>query len=83
MIFTDAHSGSAVCAPTRYGMSLDMPPYNLSQDVGETKNVAAEHPEIVDRLTRLLERYDAEGRSTPGSPRVNDGPVQIRKPPDA
>jgi arylsulfatase A-like enzyme len=57
--------------------------YNLGQDVGETKNVSAEHPEIVERLTRLLERYVAEGRSTPGSPRVNDGPVQIHKPPGA
>jgi arylsulfatase A-like enzyme len=57
--------------------------FNLGQDIGETRNVAAENPEIVERLTRLLERYVAEGRSTPGSPRVNDGPVQIRKPPDA
>ncbi|HNR30015.1 MAG TPA: arylsulfatase [Candidatus Hydrogenedentes bacterium] len=37
----------------------DLPPvqlYNLAEDVGERRNVQAEHPEIVERLTRLLER---------------------------
>ncbi|HNT88641.1 MAG TPA: arylsulfatase, partial [Candidatus Hydrogenedentes bacterium] len=46
----------------------DLPPvqlYNLAEDVGERRNVQAEHPEIVERLTRLLERYVAEGRSAP------------------
>ena len=37
--------------------------YNLANDVGETKNLQAEHPEMVVRLETLLERYKAEGRS--------------------
>jgi arylsulfatase A len=53
--------------------------YHLGDDLAESRNVQAEHPEVVARLTRLLERYVSEGRSTPGSPRSNDRPVQIVK----
>ncbi len=58
----------------------DLPPiqlYDLSKDIGETRNVQAEHPEIVGRLTRLLEKYVADGRSTPGAPQPNTTPVSI------
>jgi hypothetical protein len=51
--------------------------YDLSQDIGETNNVEAQHPEIVARLTKLLEKYIAEGRSTPGKPQPNTGPVLL------
>lgn len=39
--------------------------YNLANDVGERKNLQAEHPEIVAQLTALLECYKSEGRSAP------------------
>lgn len=45
--------------------------YDLSQDIGEKTNVQAEHPEIVERLSKLLEKYVADGRSTPGAPQKN------------
>jgi hypothetical protein len=51
--------------------------YDLAADIGETRNVQAEHPEIVARLTGLLEKYVAEGRSTPGQPQANTGPVEL------
>jgi arylsulfatase A len=54
--------------------------YNLASDPGERHNVQDRHPDVVARLTRLLERYVAEGRSTPGPPRKNDVPVMLRKP---
>ena len=47
--------------------------------VMQTDNVAAAHPEIVARLTGLLERYIAEGRSTPGPSRPDTGPVELRR----
>ncbi|WP_309710356.1 arylsulfatase [Armatimonas sp.] len=53
--------------------------YDLSNDLAEAKNVQAEHPEVVARLTKLLERYIAEGRSTPGAKQTNDAVIQIRK----
>lgn len=34
--------------------------YDLSRDEGEAHNVAAEHPEIVARLTRRLAEFDAQ-----------------------
>jgi arylsulfatase A len=53
--------------------------FNLSADRAERRNLQAEHPDLVDRLTRLLEKYVADGRSTPGLPQPNNGaPVEIR-----
>lgn len=40
--------------------------YNIVDDFGETKNLYEQRPEIVKRLTAVLDRYLAEGRSTPG-----------------
>lgn len=53
--------------------------YNLAEDIGETKNVAAAHPDVVAKLTRLLDRYVAEGRSTPGPAQTNTTPVTISR----
>jgi len=51
--------------------------FNLREDIGERWNVAAKYPEIVERLTRLLRDYVANGRSTPGPRRKNDRVVDI------
>jgi arylsulfatase A-like enzyme len=45
--------------------------YDLAADIGEKNNTQAEHPDIVAGLTRLLEKYVADGRSTPGKPQKN------------
>ena len=37
------------------------------------------NPQIVARLTKLLEKYVSEGRSTPGLRQTNTVPVKIRK----
>jgi arylsulfatase A-like enzyme len=55
--------------------------YDLSADIAETKNLAAEKPDIVARLTALLEKYVADGRSTPGAPQQNTTPVSLRPAP--
>ncbi len=49
-------------------------------DLAEQKNVAAENPEVVARMTKALEKIVADGRSTPGAPQQNAVPVVIRKP---
>ena len=53
--------------------------YDLNADLGERNNVQAEHPEVVARLTKLLEKYIADGRSTPGPKQANDAAIRIRK----
>jgi arylsulfatase A-like enzyme len=53
--------------------------YDLSADQAESKNLQAEHPEEVARLTKLLEQIVANGRSTPGAKQANDAEIQIRK----
>lgn len=58
----------------------DIQLYNLAEDPGETNNVQAAQPEIVARLTTLLEQHVATGRSTPGPAQTNDTDVKIIKP---
>ena len=53
--------------------------YDLRNDIGEKSNVQAAYPEVVERLTKLLEKYVADGRSTQGAPQKNDVPVDIFK----
>ena len=46
----------------------DDPPgqlYNIVADIGETNNVYADHPEVVETLGTLLERYKQQGFSRP------------------
>ena len=54
--------------------SASLPPiqlYDMNADIGERKNVETQHPDVVKRLIKLLEKYVAEGRSTPGAPQKN------------
>ena len=48
--------------------------FNVREDLSERKNHFAERPEIVRELKELLEKYTADGRSTPGVPQTNDAP---------
>ena len=59
-----------------------MPPvqlYNLRMDPYETTNLQAKYPNVVWRLTRLLEEQIDRGRSTPGKEQSNDVAVDYRK----
>jgi arylsulfatase A len=51
--------------------------YDMNDDIGEVINVQAQHPEVVEKLTKLLQKYVAEGRSTPGAPQPNTGAPDI------
>ena len=53
--------------------------YDMTKDVGERANEYKAHPEIVARLTALLEKFVADGRSTPGGNQKNDAPINIWK----
>ncbi|MSR65769.1 MAG: arylsulfatase, partial [Pedosphaera sp.] len=59
----------------------DLPPiqlYDLAADPSEQKNVQAENSNIVKHLTKLMEKYIADGRSTPGTPQTNDVRVSFQ-----
>jgi len=47
--------------------------YDLESDLGETRNVAAEHPDVVRGLEREMTRIVRTGRSTAGPDSRNDG----------
>ena len=53
--------------------------YDLAKDFGERTNECAAHPDLVARLTKLLEKYVADGRTTAGPPEHNDVPVNLWK----
>ncbi len=51
--------------------------YNLTEDLGETQDLAAAQPERVKELLALREKLITEGRSTPGETQRND--VEVRR----
>ncbi len=51
--------------------------YNLADDLGETKNLAAAMPEKVNEMKAILEKLIADGRSTPGAHQSND--VEVKR----
>jgi arylsulfatase A-like enzyme len=53
--------------------------YDMTKDVGERTNEYKAHPEVVARLTELLKKYIADGRTTPGMTQTNDAPIVLLK----
>ncbi len=53
--------------------------YDMSKDIGERTNEGASHPEVVDKLTKLLQTYVTSGRSTPGAKQTNDAKIDVYK----
>jgi len=51
--------------------------YDLATDLGETRNLAGEHPDRVRDMTSLLDQLIGRGRSTPGPAQTND--VEVRR----
>jgi len=63
--------GQTAGASVREKTSPDLPPgqlYNISTDPGEKNNLYTNHPEIVERLTGLLNKHRKSGRSTVAIP---------------
>lgn len=52
---------------------------DLTADIGGTKNLCAAHPEVVEKMTALLEQLVSQGRSTPGPVQKNDVAVNWRR----
>jgi len=55
--------------------------YNLDDDLGETRNLAAQKPDLAAEMQTLLEKIITNGRSTPGPKQKND--VRVRRYPNA
>ncbi|MCO6453803.1 MAG: arylsulfatase [Pirellulaceae bacterium] len=53
--------------------------YDLAADLGETTNRYAAEPEIVARMTALMQRLVDQGRSTPGPAQQNDVAVNWKR----
>ena len=53
--------------------------YDLQSDPSESRNLAEKEPQVVARLSRLLERIVEQGRTTPGPRQTNTVPVVVRK----
>jgi hypothetical protein len=60
--------------------SQDLPPiqlFHLQTDPGENNNIAEMHPDVVQNLSTLMQRYIDEGRSTPGKKQLNDREIAL------
>lgn len=53
--------------------------FDLEADPGEEINLYEKHPDVVQRLTALMEKYVDQGRSTPGNPQSNAVKVNFRQ----
>jgi len=51
--------------------------YDLMADPGETRDVQADHADLVKELTTLMEKYITQGRSTAGKPQKNGVSVPL------
>jgi arylsulfatase A-like enzyme len=54
--------------------------YNLKDDVAEKDNLQSSEPAVVAKMTADLQKFIADGRSTPGAPQKNAVEVVLRKP---
>jgi len=54
--------------------------YNLKDDLSETRDSLAGNPDVVERLTKLMQQYIDNGRSTPGAPQKNGIRFELPKP---
>ncbi len=80
LCFCPGSGGWSAPRPDRDDTS-GMPPvqlFDLSADIGEQHNLQADHPDIVRQLTTLMERFVADGRSTPGAPQKNAVTIDFR-----
>jgi arylsulfatase A len=74
LIFGSGSGGWSKAGPDKSAVQL----YDMAEDLGELRNRQAEAPDEVARLTRLMEKYLADGRSTPGAPQKNDVKIKLR-----
>ncbi len=74
------------CKAVRIGVAGPMELYDLSTDIGETKNVAAEHPDIVAQIETIFKtsRTESEIWKIPAAdatkPKPTQKPTNTRKP---
>lgn len=75
--------GSGGWSDPRPGKEVkDAPPmqlFDMTKDISEQKNLYGERPEVVQKLTVLLQGYIDKGRSTPGAIQQNEGETDIFK----
>jgi arylsulfatase A-like enzyme len=53
--------------------------YNLAEDLREQTNLAAQRPDVVERLFAKMEQMVGNGRTTPGPNAANDVPVDWQR----
>jgi arylsulfatase A len=63
--YIEPNNGEKYLKSVNIEMGNDPEPqlYDLSKDLGETDNVAKEHPDVVNELKTLLQKIQTDGRS--------------------
>lgn len=77
MIAAPSGSGSFNRGRAQEQAATEVLLFDLSDDIGETRNLAGSEPSRVAEMREILEKLIAEGRSTPGPRQGND--VEVRR----
>ncbi len=75
-----AGSGGWSKPKDKQAQELGLPPiqlYDMSADDSEKTNLQDRYPGVVERMTKLMQKYVDDGRSTPGAPQTNEGETNI------
>jgi arylsulfatase A-like enzyme len=75
LIFGASSGGWSKPGPDKSTVQL----YDMSGDLGELRNRQTDDTAEVARMTQLMEKFVADGRSTPGPPQNNDASIKLRK----
>ena len=78
-----AGSGGWTEPTEAHAFEKGLPPaqlYDMQADPSERNNFSNKHPLLVSRLTKRMEQYVKDGRSTPGPTLMNDVTIDLHKP---
>jgi arylsulfatase A len=73
------NEGMGAAAPATNAPPFEPTLYNLDTDIGERTNAAAQHPEVVKHLRKLIAKMDADLGATKLGPGVRE-PGRVAKP---
>ena len=67
--YIEPGKGPKINKNTNTELGIDRQPqlYDLRNDLGEKRNLAKEHPQLVEEMATLLKKIKADGRTRPAS----------------
>lgn len=77
LVFCPGSGGWSSPKPGEAAQEVTHQLYDLELDPGEIENLYSEEHPVAKKLSALMEKYIAEGRSTPGAHQANQGETKL------